>query len=134
MCYVMPNAIYIPLQRYKLWIIMDEAYNPVWHFILSTRLMHGFVAYCCIVMSLWQYALLWVIGFKRNCFLIMLLSSRLLHPWAPRDGRPPPWHLEPPLAGQMRVARPPPRCQATPIFFVFLFFFFLNFFKNKKFN
>ena len=64
----MVNVIYISLQRYKLWLIMIDAYNSVRLMILSIRLMHGFVAYCGIAMPLWQSALLWVIVLKRKIF------------------------------------------------------------------
>jgi hypothetical protein len=46
------NVIYILLQRYKLWLIMIDAYSSVRLMIMSIRLMQGFVVYCGIAIPL----------------------------------------------------------------------------------
>ena len=46
----MSNIIHISLQWYELWWIIDDACRSVWRIILSIKLMHGFMAYCGIVM------------------------------------------------------------------------------------
>jgi hypothetical protein len=73
-CYIMSNVIYISVQRYKLWLIIDDAYGPVRLIILLIRLMHMFIALLYYCDNLFHYGLLFFFLQKKK-FLNMFYQA-----------------------------------------------------------
>ena len=84
MCYIMSNIIYISLQRYRFWLIMDDTYSFVRLNILSIILMHEFMAYCGIVIHYDHSLCCLLLDFKNkifsHVFIKWVVTCLLVHP------------------------------------------------------
>ena len=90
MCYVYLHVIYIPLQRCKLWLIIDDAYNSVRLMLLSIRLMHMGLWHTAVMSCHCDNPLVMGYWFLKEQILIMFLLSGSSHPWPQAEAEPPP--------------------------------------------